>query len=111
MEGFADDWRSLGLGDSDLMTLQFTIMLRPKGAPVVPGTGGLRKMRFAPARWKAGKRGAARVGYAYLEEYGVVLLIIAYSKSDKANLSAAEKKSVRQLIERVEREFSKRPIR
>src|SRR2546427_733072 len=66
---FADGWRDLKLNDDALLALQIMIMLNPKGNPVVAGTGGLRKMRFAPARWQTGKSGAARVGYVYLQDY------------------------------------------
>ncbi len=111
MEGFADDWRGLRLNDDDLMALQLLIMLRPKGNPVVQGTGGLRKMRFSSPRWRTGKRGAVRVGYVYLEEYRCVLLVVAYSKSESDDLSATEKVLIRKLIRRVEREFDEGVIR
>lgn len=51
MEGFIKDWHDLGLTDEDLFDLQISIMLRPEGWPVIQGTDGLRKMRFAPRRW------------------------------------------------------------
>ena len=102
---FTEGWKELELTDDDLEALQVMIMLRPKGHPVVPGTGKMRKLRFAPARWKTGKSGAARVGYAYLEERGIILLLIAYSKDEKDDLSPAEKKAIRLLIARVEKEF------
>jgi len=86
-------------------------MLNPQGHPVVQGTGGLRKLRFAPLRWKTGKSGAVRIGYVYLQEHGVVLLVIAYSKNEKDDLAPAEKKAIRQLIEKIENEFATGIIR
>jgi hypothetical protein len=94
------------LNDEDLLALQVSIMLNPTGHSVVKGTGGLRKLRFAPARWQTGKSGAARIGYAYLKEYGTVLLVIAYGKSDKDDLTRFEKKSIHSLLQRIEREFA-----
>src|SRR5262245_55244699 len=79
---FAEGWRELELADDDALALEIAIMQRPKGFPVVPGTGGLRKMRFAPPTWRRGKSGAVRVGYAYLQQYGTVLLVIAYAKTE-----------------------------
>jgi hypothetical protein len=111
LKPFEIGWKDLGLNDEDLLALQITIMLDPTGAPVVEGTGGLRKIRFAPSRWKRGKSGAARIGYVYLREYGTVLLVIAYSKSEKDNLAPAEKKVIRHLIQRVEQEFASGIIR
>jgi hypothetical protein len=108
---FTRRWKSFGLHDEDLLALQFLIMLNPAGAPVVEGTGGLRKMRFAPKAWKTGKSGAMRVCYAYLEAYGTVLLIIVYSKDEKGDLVPEEKKEIRKLLRRIEGEFKSGVIR
>jgi len=108
---FQEGWNELELDDDDLESLQVLIMLRPKGHPVVPGTGGLRKLRFAPATWRTGKRGAVRVGYVYLEARRVVLLVIAYSKDEKDDLAPAERKAIKALIARVEKEFESGIIR
>jgi len=108
LHGFRDDWKSLGLSDDDLIELQVQIMRRPKGAPVIKGTGGLRKVRLA--RGSKGKRSGVRVGYFFLQEHGLVLLVIAFAKNEKEDLSPADRKTVRTLIEKAKREFSRRPI-
>ena len=89
--------------------LQFGIMADPRGAPVVPGTDGLRKLRFASSRWGRGKRGAARVGYVYFEEFGVVLLVVAYAKNEQDNLSADDKRIIRDMIRRERAALEQRP--
>jgi hypothetical protein len=99
------------LTDEDALALEMAILQRPKGFPVVQGTGGLRKMRFAPPKWRKGKRGAVRVGYAYLEQYGTVLLVIAYPKTEKDDLTPNERKTIRRLLARVEQEFARGVIR
>jgi mRNA-degrading endonuclease RelE of RelBE toxin-antitoxin system len=106
LKPFERDWKDLRLDDDDLFGLQVAIMLNPKGPPVVQGTGGLRKIRFAPARSGKGKSGGIRVGYAYLEEYGTVLLIVAYGKNEKDDLSADERKEIGRLIDQIEQEFA-----
>ena len=111
MHGFSNDWSDLDLTDDDLHTLQMTIMRQPKGAPVIPGIAGLRKLRFAPAKWKTGKSGGIRVCYVYFEEYAIILLVVAYSKNEFDDLSAVEKKSIRKLIEEQAEEFAKGPFR
>ena len=108
---FTEGWRELGLTDDDAMALGKAILQRPTGFPVVQGTSGLRKVRFAPPKWRKGKSGAVRVGYAYLEQYGTVLLVIAYGKTEKDELTQKEKKAIRQLLARVEQEFAKGVIR
>ncbi len=44
---FAARWRGLGLTDDDLAALQQQIGRDPEAGPVMPGTGGLRKLRYA----------------------------------------------------------------
>lgn len=100
LRGFTTGWKQMGLVDQDLGALQMCIMASPTGAPVIPGTGGLRKVRFAPSKWGTGKRGAARVCYAYYEEYAVVLLAAAYSKSRKDDLSREEMTTISGLLAR-----------
>ena len=64
LRGFSADWAKLDLTLDDLFELQNTILTRPRIFPAIPGTGGLRKLRFAQLR-SQGKRGGARVCYAH----------------------------------------------
>lgn len=107
---FQSAWRRCGLTDGDLLALQIGIMVDPKSAPVIEGTGGLRKMRFSPPGTHRGKSGSHRVCYVYFEEYGIVLLVTAYDKKQKDNLSAAAKKTIRQMIEHQHALLALRPI-
>jgi hypothetical protein len=111
LEGFWDDWQDLGLSDDDLLDLQVLIAKQPRMPPVIPGTGGLRKIRFAPARWKRGKSGAVRVCYAFLAEFGAVLLVVPYSKHERDDLSPVHKKAYRELMRRIKYEYSSRPVK
>lgn len=96
--GFEQRWKNLGLTGIDLEVLRVAIMVDPKRAPVVRGTGGLRKIRFAPPRWNVGKSGALRIGYAYSEQRSVVLLVTAFAKHEKATLSPGECKAIKCLL-------------
>ena len=61
---FTRRWASLGLDDElDLSALQLEILRNPKAGISIRGAGGLRKLRFAPPRWRVGKSGAIRVIY------------------------------------------------
>jgi len=109
LRSFTEVWdNELGLTDNDLLALQISIMLRPAAAPVVQGTGGLRKLRFAPLRSTKGKRGGIRVCYVHFEEFGIVLLVSAYAKSRRDDLSENEKRGIRILIERISLELERR---
>ena len=106
---FTARWEKLGLdAETDLWMLQMFVMAKPKGAPVVKGTRGLRKLRFAPLRWNVGKSGAARVLYVYFEEFGIVLLCVVYGKREVGDISETVKKYVNNLIAEVEVELRRR---
>ena len=62
---------------------------------MIPGSGGVRKLRWA-AKGK-GKRGGARIIYVYVVVAGRVYLIRCYAKNVKADLTADEKKQLRQI--------------
>lgn len=91
LKPFEAGWKELRLTDDDLQAV--------------------RKMRFAPPRSGRGKRGGVRVGYVYLDRHATVLLVIAYSKSEKDDLAPTEKKAIRSLILRIEEQFDSSDIR
>lgn len=62
MPYFQNKWEHFRLDDDDLRALQIMIMMRPKGPPIVPGTGGLRKIRFSRRDTNRGKSGSYRIG-------------------------------------------------
>ena len=111
MRGFSDDWKALGLGDSELEALQFLLMADPLRSSVMQGTGGLRKLRFAPASWNRGKRDSIRICYVHFVEFRTVLLVFAYPKSKKDDLDSSERKLIKDLIVRQEQAFRRRADR
>jgi hypothetical protein len=60
---FVAEWRAARLDDDDLRALEALLLENPERGPVMSGTGGLRKLRYAPPSWHIGKSGATRVGY------------------------------------------------
>lgn len=103
LPAFAATWKRLGLTDADLRALEEMIVKSPAGSPVMAGTGGLRKIRFAAKSSAVGKSGGVRVCYAYFSRYALVYLCAVYPKSEKANLSAAEKTAYKRIIEGFDR--------
>ena len=92
--GFTRAWAALALHDGDLRALQAAILSGPDRHPVVSGTGGLRKLRFARAGEGRGKRGAYRVCYACYLDDGIVVLAMVYGKNERADLTAAQRKEI-----------------
>ncbi len=109
MPEFTKAWEELGLDDErDLLALQLLLMAAPKKAPVIKGTGGLRKLRIAPEKWRRGKSGGARVCYVYFEEFHLVLLVLIYAKNEVDTLSNALKREIHKLIIEIESYLEKR---
>lgn len=98
LAGFERLWRSQRLSDDDLQALEAAIMRDPGGPTVVKGTGGLRKIRFAPPSRGRGKSGSMRVGYPQFPEQSRIYLVTLFLKKDAENLSAADRNAIRSAL-------------
>ncbi len=67
----------------------------PLAGDEIPGTGGVRKLRFAA--FGRGKRGGARVIYYYLDETMPVYALLAYGKTAKTDMTPDERRTVAKL--------------
>jgi hypothetical protein len=81
------------IGTDGIEALAAYLIDHPDAGDVIPGSGGVRKMRWA-AKGK-GKRGGARI--IYVAVAGRIYLIRCYAKNVKTDLSADEKKQLRQI--------------
>jgi hypothetical protein len=98
---FAAAWNDLGLGDEDHAHLEELILAAPTRHPVILGTDGVRKMRYAPAKWNVGKSGAIRVCYVCFAALGTIVLLTAYPKNVKDSLSAKDRRLLNQAVDRT----------
>lgn len=64
---------------------------------VIPGTGGLRKIRWSRAG--SGKSSGVRVIYFNRLASGEIVLMVMYAKSERGNLSAKQLLEIRNVIE------------
>ena len=64
----------------------------PEAGDEIPGTGGVRKVRFAASG--RGKRGGARVIYYYLDETIPIYALLVYAKNVKTDMTPEEKRLV-----------------
>jgi hypothetical protein len=78
--------------EEDRENIVRTIAADPEAGDLMPGTGGYRKLRFA--RPGMGKRGGVRVIYLYGGEELPIFLITVYAKSEKGNLTKAERNAL-----------------
>jgi mRNA-degrading endonuclease RelE of RelBE toxin-antitoxin system len=82
------------VADEARLAAEDGIALDPLRWPVVAGTGGCRKARIAlPGR---GKSGGARVIYFFAVADGTLVFVDVYAKNEKEDLSAADKRALRE---------------
>ena len=86
-DGFQRRCKGL-LDDEALGVLMDWLAARPDAGKVIPGAGGLRKLRWAAKGH--GKRGGARVIYFWWLADDKILLLDIYAKGQQEDLSAAE---------------------
>ena len=71
----------------------------PEVGDLIPGTGGLRKVRVPLAG--RGKRGGARVIYYFYNETLPIYLLLAYAKNEQDDLSLGQKSVLKRFVETV----------
>ncbi len=80
---------------SQLSGLRFKLAMNPELGDLIRNTGGARKVR------QSGKRGQSRVIYYYHMGGGEIFFLACYSKSAKADLTAAEEKALSGIIKDI----------
>ena len=103
---FDAQWNALGFDDDALSELQCEICDDPAKPPVIPGTGGIRKMRIKQGG--RGKSGGARVLYGDFPEHGIVYLFAVYPKNEKEDIDEDEKKALKAMMAQINNAWRKR---
>ena len=86
--------------------MESAIAADPVAAPVIPGSGGIRKLRWAGSG--RGKRGGIRTIYFYHGGSEAIYLLTAYAKSAQEDLSPDDRKAWAKLVATIKREERKR---
>ncbi len=73
------------------------IQKNPKEGLVITGTGGVRKIRWGKGDNAKGKSGGVRILYHYCDDL-LVLLITLFGKSEKDNISSAERNELKRTV-------------
>lgn len=83
-----------------------TLASNPLAGDLIPGTGGVRKLRFGAAG--RGKRGGFRAVYYVLNEAMPLVAIILYGKNEQADLTPAEKRGAEAIVAAMKAELGRR---
>lgn len=76
--------------------LQLRLVSDPEAGSLIPGTGGLRKVRWQGSG--RGKRGGVRVIYYWTVRHEVILMLLMYEKNERDDLTADQKKVLAALV-------------
>lgn len=85
------------LRDEDYRRLQLELIRNPEAGRVIPGTGGLRKLRWGASG--RGKRGGARVMYFWHAKSEHLLMLFVFPKNERSDLTAAQRRALRAIVE------------
>lgn len=107
-KSFERAWKDCGFTDEDLRELQNILCQDPKQGVVIPGTGGIRKLRWGIE--EKGKRSGARTIYIDFALYEEIYLLTAYPKNVKEDMTEEEKKNLRKVVEAIKAERERKRI-
>jgi hypothetical protein len=82
--------------DDSYRSLQAALMLNPETGRLIPGGGGIRKIRWANTQ--QGKRGGIRVIYFYKTHANQVYFLFAFPKTAQDNLTEEQKRILGKLV-------------
>src|ERR1700733_13335564 len=83
--------------DEAYARLQQALVDDPELGDLIPGTGGMRKVRWTLGR--KGKRGGARVIYFWRDRAEQIIFLMVYGKGVKTYLTVGEKRQLKQAAE------------
>ena len=87
------------LTDDEYLGLQSYLLQFPESGKVVPGSGGVRKLRWAMTG--TGKRGGVRVIYYFKKKDNEIWLLTIYNKSETENIPAHILRKIAEEIQNV----------
>jgi len=91
------------LSDEEYREFQSDLAANPEAGNVIPGLGGLRKIRLAlPGR---GKRGSARVLYLLFMRAEAVFLVYVFTKGEFGDLPTDKRRIIKRLVKEIKKEF------
>lgn len=92
-------YREQYMRDTNFRAFQRELLMNPCAGDLIPGTGGLRKVRFGDPRRGKGKRSGLRVIYYWWMSGLQFWLFTLYDKDEMDDLSARERQVLADLLQ------------
>ncbi|MHC1781838.1 MAG: type II toxin-antitoxin system RelE/ParE family toxin [Anaerolineaceae bacterium] len=85
------------LPDDEYRELQETLIIRPDCGSKIPGSGGIRKLRWSASGH--GKRGGARIIYYWFTLKDKILMLYLFGKNESDDLTPDQMKILKRVVE------------
>jgi mRNA-degrading endonuclease RelE of RelBE toxin-antitoxin system len=85
------------LSDDEYRLLQATLVQNPVLGPIIQGSGGIRKVRWALKGH--GKRGGVRVIYYWKDIDQRAYMLLIYSKSEQDDITPSQVKILKRILD------------
>jgi hypothetical protein len=92
-------YREQYLDDNEFRRLQAHLSANPEAGDIIPGAGGIRKLRWNDLRRGKGKRGGLRIIYYSFISDEEIWLLTLYGKNEAGDLTASQKDELRRALE------------
>lgn len=86
------------IDDTEYSALQIELASRPDAGDIIPGSGGIRKLR-----WKLegkGKRGGLRIIYYWKDKQNKIWLLTLHAKNEAESISLNVLREIRKEVEK-----------
>lgn len=84
------------LANEEYRELQYRLIINPELGKIIPGSGGLRKIR-----WKGsgrGKSGGSRIIYYWYSSEETILMLLIYKKKEQDDLSPEQLRILKKIV-------------
>ena len=86
------------LSEEEYRLFQIKLIDNPEAGSIIQGGGGIRKIRWSGSG--RGKRGGSRILYYWYNAQGVILMLFIFKKNEKDDLTKAQLKDLKTIVEK-----------
>jgi hypothetical protein len=96
---YSKDLKRIGASAAEVSLLEGTVASDPMSGTVIPGLGGIRKIRFR-LRGR-GKRGGGRAIYFLMVSDDVAVMLFAFAKGDMEDITEEQRRAALAIMKEI----------